>query len=106
MVKPEEEADFRRAAIKDVLVEETNARANIDSRKSIFQVTGQCESWSGFEVLRGWNFSGDGFLRKVYKFRVDLLCQFFPFFKQVLSDKRPGDLVVMKLYIPEVVSKA
>lgn len=106
VVKPEEEADFRRAAIKEVLVEETNARAKIDSRKSLFQVTGQCESWSGFEVLRGWNFSGDGILRKVYKFRVDLLCQFFPFFKQVLSDKRPGDLVVMKLYIPEVVSKA
>ncbi|KAK7679738.1 hypothetical protein QCA50_017240 [Cerrena zonata] len=88
-----------RTGIEESLAGEGNANRNINPQKSHSHVEGECESWTGFEVLQG-----QGHRRHVYKFQVDLLCKFFPFFNGVLKDTN-CDLVVMKLFIPDVVAR-
>ncbi|KAK7679705.1 hypothetical protein QCA50_017204 [Cerrena zonata] len=98
--KHEEQGKLLDPAIKDSLVKETLANSNINPQKSNSHVEGECESWTGFEVLQG-----EGHRRHVYKFQVDLLCKFFPFFNEVLTGLKQDDLVIMKLFIPSVVAR-
>ncbi|ODV66682.1 hypothetical protein HYPBUDRAFT_7067 [Hyphopichia burtonii NRRL Y-1933] len=88
------------AGIGKSLARESNANSNINPQKSNSHVEGKCESWTGFEVLQG-----QGHRSHVYKFQVGLLCKFFPYFNEVLTGLNQDDLVVMKLFIPDVVAR-
>lgn len=88
------------AQIRTKLTNSSNAQRDINHEKSHSHIEGACDSWTGFEVLQG-----EGHDRHVYKFKVKLICQYFPFFNQVLGALSQDDLVVMKLFIPDVIAE-
>lgn len=92
-LEPDDKRNFLKA--KTFIDEYCSGKLGIDSKKAKTQIIGKSESWSEFEILKN----------KVYKLRVDSICNVFPIFNNVLSHLKPNDLVVMKFYIPDVLAK-